>query len=128
MKVLLDTHALIWFLDGSANLKFEARCIIEDGENDVFVSAATAMEITTKFRIGKLPEAEDLVVDFEATLIHKGFLVLAISFAHAATAGSLNIPHKDPFDRILIAQALVEDLILISNETLFDNFGVQRLW
>ena len=94
----------------------------------VFVSAVTAMEIATKHRIGKLPEAAVLAARFEGEIEALGFQPLSITLTHARVAGSLSIPHKDPFDRLLIAQAMVEDMFLVSNEALFDGFGVGRLW
>ncbi len=86
------------------------------------------MEVATKFRIGKLPGAALLAQNFEAIIADQGFAELAISIQHARRAGEMNIAHKDPFDRILIAQAQSEDMLLISNEALFDAFAVNRLW
>ena len=86
------------------------------------------MEITTKFRIGKLPEAGLLALNFERHVAAENFQQLDISVEHAALAGSLDIAHKDPFDRLLIAQAKLENLTLVSNEEIFDNFGVWRIW
>lgn len=128
MKLLLDTHALIWWLAGDPALPIRAREAVADTENQIFVSAASAMEICTKYRLGKLPQAGPLATELPAYLAAQGFLELPISLAHAALAGSLAIQHKDPFDRFLIAQALIEGLPLASNETLFDSFGVTRLW
>lgn len=128
MRLLLDTHALLWWLAGDAALSAPARQAIGDEANIVFVSAASAMEIATKFRIGKLAGAAALVHDFEMILAQQGFEQLAISVHHARLAGEMNIPHRDPFDRLLIAQALAEQQVLISNEALFDGFAVQRLW
>lgn len=128
MKVLLDTHALIWWLAGDEALGPEARAAIEDEANQVFVSAASAMEISTKHRLGKLPEAGLLATDLAGCLADQGFAELPISIAHAALAGNLQIAHKDPFDRFLIAQSLAEDFPLVSNEAPFDGFGVKRVW
>jgi len=86
------------------------------------------MEVATKFRIGKLPHAALLAQDFEAIIADQGFAELPITVRHARAAGELNIAHKDPFDRLLIAQAQAEDMVLISNEALFDDFAVKRLW
>jgi PIN domain nuclease of toxin-antitoxin system len=86
------------------------------------------MEIATKFRLGKLPSAARLAQDFEAVTDGQGFEPLSISTRHAHLAGSLAIAHKDPFDRLLIAQALLDDLTLVSNEAVFDGYGVVRLW
>ena len=128
MKLLLDTHALIWWLAGDAALSVPARAAIDDAANSVMVSAASAMEISTKFRLGKLTMAALLARDFEAIIAAQGFTELPISIRHARLAGEMNIAHKDPFDRLLIAQAQVDGLVLVSNEALFDGFAVQRLW
>ena len=128
LRLLLDTHALIWWLAGDEALSRHAREAIADESNPVAVSAASAMEIATKFRIGKLPDAALLARDFEAVIAGQGFDELAISLRHARLAGEMNIAHKDPFDRLLIAQALAEDMVLVSNEALFDGFAVKRLW
>ena len=128
MRVLLDTHALIWFVAGSENLPVVARSVIADAGNEVFVSAVSAMEVTTKFRLGKLPSAAALANDFERVIAERGFLPLPITVGHAERAGAMAIPHKDPFDRLLIAQAVAEGMTLISNEAVFSSFGVGRLW
>lgn len=128
MKLLLDTHALIWWLAGDDALSRHARDAIDDEANTIWVSAASAMEVATKFRIGKLPQAALLAQNFETIVAEQGFGELAISVRHARLAGEMNIAHKDPFDRLLIAQALAEDMALVSNETLFDSFAVKRLW
>jgi len=113
---------------GDEKLSPPAREVIADDANIILVSAASAMEIATKFRIGKLPGAGLLTRNFEAILADQGFTELPISVSHARIAGTLTIDHKDPFDRFLIAQAQIEGVILISNEVLFDHFAVQRLW
>jgi PIN domain nuclease of toxin-antitoxin system len=128
LRFLLDTHALIWFVAGSENLPVAVRGVIEDERNDIHVSAVSAMEVTTKFRLGKLASAAPLASDFERVIAARGFLPLPITVGHAERAGAMSIPHKDPFDRLLIAQALVEDMTLISNEAVFSGFGVGRLW
>ena len=128
MRLLLDTHALIWWLAGDQALGRKAREAIADEGNAVLVSAASAMEVATKVRLGKLPSAELLARNFEAILASQGFAELPITLRHAVLAGAMAIAHKDPFDRLLIAQAQAEDLILVSNETLFDGFAVNRLW
>lgn len=128
MRLLLDTHALIWWLAGDEALSRRAREAITDESNSVAVSAASAMEVATKFRIGKLPGAALLAQDFEMIVAEQGFSELPISVTHARLAGEMNITHKDPFDRLLIAQAQAEGMVLVSNEALFDSFAVQRLW
>lgn len=128
LRLLLDTHALIWWLAGDEALSRRAREAIADEVNEIAVSAASAMEIATKFRIGKLPGAALLAQSFGEIIAEQGFGELPISVHHARLAGEMNIAHKDPFDRLLIAQAQVEDLVLVSNEAMFDGFAVKRLW
>lgn len=128
MRLLLDTHALIWWLAGDPALSADAKSVIADLENEVFVSAASAWEIATKYRIGRLPQAAALSVDVSGALASQGFIELAITVLHGQTAGSLPGPHRDPFDRMLIAQAKLAGLVLVSNEAVFDQYAVQRLW
>jgi PIN domain nuclease of toxin-antitoxin system len=128
LRLLLDTHALIWALAGSRKLSRTAREAIASLDNEILVSAASAMEVATKVRLGKLPEAEALARGFEQALAAADYVGLPISVMHAAHAGRLAIGHKDPFDRLLIAQAQIEQVPLVSNEQLFDQFGIERLW
>lgn len=128
MRLLLDTHALIWWLSGDERLSGRAREAIQMTDDAVLVSAVSAMEVSTKFRLGKLPQAGRLAQDFEAIIQGQGFTELPISIRHGRIAGTLQVAHKDPFDRLLIAQSLAEDVPLVSNETLFDDFGVTRVW
>ena len=128
MRGLLDTHAFLWWLDGDERLALKARNWIAEPESIVLVSAASAWEIATKVRIGKLPGAEAVVDHYQECIKSQGFTPLAITQDHALRAGSLPGPHHDPFDRMLIAQAQAENLVLISNETLFDSYGIRRLW
>lgn len=128
MRLLLDTHALIWWLDGDETLSERARAAIGAPDSAVYVSAASAWEIATKYRIGKLPIAARLVGKLAAILARQNFYELAVTLAHAELAGSLPGAHRDPFDRMIVGQALQERLTLVSNERLFDAFGVARLW
>jgi PIN domain nuclease of toxin-antitoxin system len=128
VRLLLDTHAFLWWLAGERTLTRKARAAIESEDNDIFVSAVTAWEIATKFRIGKLPEAAAVAMDVTGAVAAEGFNELALSMVHAERAGALDGPHRDPFDRMLIAQSLIDGLALVSNERVFDRFGVTRLW
>ncbi len=128
MRLLLDTHALLWWLAGDPALTETAKAAIADDTNDIQISAASAWEITTKHRIGKLPRAAPVVADLAGLLADQGFTPLPITLAHAQMAGSLPGPHRDPFDRMLIAQSLLDAFVLVSNEQLFDLYGVVRLW
>jgi PIN domain nuclease of toxin-antitoxin system len=128
VRLLLDTHALIWWFAGDASLSDNAQAAIVDAANEVLVSAASAWEIATKFRIGKLPRAAALAADVAGAIAGQGFVQLPITLRHGQTAGNLPGPHRDPFDRVLIAQALLADLVLVSNEAVFDRYGVRRMW
>ena len=128
MRLLLDTHAFLWWLAGSDRLPIVARRAIGDEANDKLVSAASAWEIVTKHRLGRLPGAGKLADDVTGAIAGEGFEELPITVEHAARAGALPGPHRDPFDRMLIAQTLARNLVLVSNETLFDRYGVRRLW
>ncbi len=128
MRLLLDTHALLWSFSDDENLSLTAMRAVKDYANDIYVSAASAWEIATKFRIGKLPQAAPFVYTLEESLRKMRFKELAVTVGHGQRAGLLAGEHRDPFDRILIAQAQAENLLLVSNERLFDGFGVQRLW
>jgi PIN domain nuclease of toxin-antitoxin system len=128
VRLLLDTHTLLWWLDGDRRLSRSARAHIGDEDNLVLVSAASASEITTKARLGKLPGALDVAEDVAGAVASQGFVALDITILHAQRAGRLPGDHRDPFDRMLIAQAQLEDLPIVSNETVFDGYGVNRLW
>lgn len=128
MALLLDTHALLWFLSGDERLSVRPRKAIGDETPQVFVSAAVAWEIGIKHALGKLPGAASIATDFATMIEGNGFEPLDITVAHAQRAGALPPHHNDPFDRMLVAQALAEDLIVVSNEKIFDRYGVRRLW
>lgn len=126
MQFLLDTHALLWWLASSERLSDSARRAIADDRNGILISAATAWEIATKHRLGRLPEAAALTLDFSGNIADQGFEGLEVTVEDGLRAGGLPGPHRDPFDRMLIAQATRRGLVLVSNESLFD--GVRRLW
>lgn len=127
MKALLDTHALLWWLQEHSSLSSKARRTIGAIENQVFVSIATAWEMAIKNRAGKL-EISELLDGLEAKLVDEGMSVLPISLNHAVKAGGLPLHHKDPFDRMLVAQAQAENLSVISNDAIFEKYGVRRVW
>jgi PIN domain nuclease of toxin-antitoxin system len=126
-RALLDTHALVWWLEGRERLSAAARNILEDGSTSIFVSAASAWELAIKTELGKFRSPE-LVRNLDRAIQEEGFRELAISIEHASQAGSLRGRHKDPFDRMLIAQARIENLPIVSTDKLFDSYAVQRIW
>jgi PIN domain nuclease of toxin-antitoxin system len=128
LRVLLDTHALLWAAAYDDLLSPRARRLIEPQRNEVFVSAVSAWEIATKYRLGKLPQAQALVDDFVSSIQSAGYAALPITLEHALRAGRFTAGHNDPFDRMLAAQAIQEDLALISNDEQLDVFGVRREW
>ena len=128
MRLLLDTHALLWWLAGDEALSNTARGAIGDPDNEIFVSAAAAWEIATKYRLGRLPGAAIVAADIRSAVASQGFIELPIDIRDGQTAGGLPAIHKDPFDRMLIAQAIAADMVIVSNEGLFNAYGVPRLW
>jgi PIN domain nuclease of toxin-antitoxin system len=128
LRALLDTRALLWWLSDDPALTRSARKIIADTANTLIVSAASAWEIATKVRLGKLPTAGELAAGFSGYVEREGFQLLPISAEHGIRAGLLPGPHKDPFDRMLVAQAQAENVPIVSNKAVFRAYGVRRLW
>lgn len=128
MRLLLDTHTLIWWLTENSSLSVSARELIGSRNSQVLVSTVSAWEIATKVRLGRLDVAADLARDFGGYLAQERFESLSISTEHGIRAGSLPGSHKDPFDRMLVAQAQIESLVIVSNDPLLDGYGVSRAW
>ncbi len=128
MRLLLDTHVLLWFASGDAALPRKVRTLLESDAHETLVSAASAWEVATKYRLGKLPGAGPFAVDFEGTVSALGMSVMPISARHAQLAGSFPVAHRDPFDRVLAAQAQLERCRLVSGDGALDAFGVAREW
>ena len=126
MRLLLDTHALIWWVSGDERMR--QRDLVGDDDIEVFASAVSAYEIALKYRLGKLASAERLAAAFETEIARQRIAELPLAAAHGRLAGRLEGNHRDPFDRMLVAQCLLEGLILISADAALDQFGVQRLW
>ena len=119
MSLLLDTHVVIWFLEGNARLGVAARTAIQEAER-VYVSAATVWEISVKMAQGKLRAP----ADFAERLLDQGMLQLGLEWEHARIAGSLPALHRDPFDRMLVAQSIVERLTIVTRDAMFERYGV----
>ena len=125
---LLDTNTLIWWLFGAERLSYHSFQTISDGSIDIYVSAVSAMEIATKHRIGKLPEAAPIVGHFAEVAEAEGFKPLPVTQEHGDLAGSLASPHADPWDRLLAAQAQIERLSLITNDQQMESLGIKPYW
>lgn len=128
MRLLLDTHALVWWWTDDGRLTRPARAAIAAPDSAVLVSAATAWEIATKHRLGKWPEVAALLDGFDANLRRSRFASLPISHAHARLAGSLDGDHRDPFDRMLLAQAQLEELAIVTGDSVFHQYGAVVIW
>ncbi len=128
MKLLLDTHALLWWWTDDPQLSPTARALIADEGNAVLVSAASAWEIATKHRLGKLPEAGDAIPRFNELVAADGFEHLPITYLHSLKAGTYAVEHRDPFDRVLAAQANLESAQLVTRDPAFSLFGTRVVW
>jgi len=128
MNLLLDTHTLLWFVLGDAQLSAAARQLIEDATNPKFVSPATYWEIAIKISIGKYALNETYETFIDRAIRQNGFFILPIEPRHTALLINMPFHHRDPFDRLLIAQAIVEGLAIVSVDPVFDDYSVQRLW
>ena len=128
MAFLLDTHALLWWLAEPERLSPVVHATLADPAHTVFISAASAWEIATKHCLGRLPTAELLLQDGWSLMERQGFQPLPVSWSHGLRAGSYGMPHRDPFDRLLAAQAELEQLILITLDPAFAPFPCQTLW
>ncbi|MGC2401618.1 MAG: type II toxin-antitoxin system VapC family toxin [Acidobacteriaceae bacterium] len=128
MRVLLDTHTLLWGKIAPANLSRRAAAIIADPSHEILVSAASAWEIATKVRLGKLPGAAEFEQGLLESMEESGYMLLAIEGSVAIRAGRFPALHRDPFDRIIAAQALAYDIPVLGVDAKLDAFGVHRIW
>lgn len=128
MKLLLDTHTLLWWWTDDPQLPATARTLIADEGNDVLVSAASAWEIATKHRLGKLLEAGDAIPRFNELVAADGFLHLPVNYLHSLKAGAYAVDHRDPFDRVLAAQSELESASLVTRDPAFAAYGTRVVW
>ena len=128
MTLLLDTHTLLWFVEDAAALSGRAKAAIEDIDNTPLYSIASVWEMAIKLGLGKLAMSRPLYPEFAGMLDEHGFQQLEISYRHASAVAGLPRHHRDPFDRLLIAQALVENLPIVSVDAAFDPYAVTRIW
>ncbi len=123
--MLLDTHIFLWWLFDDPKLSFNIRAVISDFNNPIFISSASVWEIATKYRLGKLPEASSVAENAPYWIEKAGFKPLSISPEHAQLAGSWDLDHRDPFDRMLASQAKLEDFCLISVDKALSSFPIK---
>jgi PIN domain nuclease of toxin-antitoxin system len=128
VKLLLDTNTLLWWFADSLRLPPAIEALVDDPAHVIMVSAASAWEICTKVRVGKLPTGRVLCNDFGGYLERHHFASLPISVEHARLAGRLEGTHRDPFDGMLAAQSIIEQIPLVTNDAAFAGFGVETMW
>ncbi len=128
MRLLLDTHTVLWWFFDSPQLSAAAQAAIADPVNLVAARAASAWEVASKYRLGKLPEAQAAVVRWQEMLAVDGFVHAMIGTAHGLRAGAYDSVHRDPFDRVLAAQAELDDYVIVTSDTAFASFPVRTLW
>jgi PIN domain nuclease of toxin-antitoxin system len=128
VRVLLDTHALLWWLVNDRRLPETARAVIRDPDSVVLVSAASGWEIATKHRLGKLPEADEIAGNLPDLVRMGRMQEMPITLAHAMAAGALPGPHRDPFDRMLIAHSRLEGMPVVTNDPVFRKYDVEVIW
>jgi PIN domain nuclease of toxin-antitoxin system len=128
VRLLADTHVVFWATMERARLSQAARAALESEQNEVLVSVASAWEIAIKVGLGKWPEARDLLLDFERHMDDAGFEILPITVAHVRAAGLMAATHRDPFDRLLAAQATIEGLVLVTADPSVTTLGAAHLW
>jgi PIN domain nuclease of toxin-antitoxin system len=128
VKLLLDTHAYIWLATDDRRLSLKARKVITSNASRLFLSAASAYELVYKHRAGQLPSVGPLVLRLDDDLAERDITPLPIAFEHGRRAGDLPTDHRDPFDRLLAAQAIVEDMAIVSNDEKLSALGAKRVW
>jgi PIN domain nuclease of toxin-antitoxin system len=128
VRLLIDSHALLWFDEGNQRLGAKAQAMMSDPGNELLLSAASIWEIAIKVSLGKLRLLEPFDAYMHRVIHNNGLVILPISLDHAQTLITLPFHHRDPFDRLLIAQAIVEKLPILSADTLFDKYSITRFW
>jgi len=128
MRLLIDTHSFLWFINDNAQLSHNARQLIEDGGNEILLSVASLWEIAIKMSIGKLNLGQPFPELFPRQLQVNRIQLLSITLDHLSVVATLPLHHRDPFDRLLIAQATVEQVPVVGVDAAFDAYGVNRLW
>ncbi len=128
MPYLLDTHAFLWFASDDVNLSKTAKDIIEDNVNDIYLSSASVWELSIKIGLGKLKLKKDLDQFIAENIIQYGFIPISINIPHTIEISKLPEIHKDPFDRILVAQSIVENVAIITSDKFINRYDVKTVW
>lgn len=128
MKLLLDTHSLLWFLSGDSKLSQLARNSIEDNSNEKFVSAGSLWETAIKVSIGKIKLTAAFEELFPGQLDQNGFDLLPVLTEHVRLLTTMPFHHRDPFDRLFVAQSMAGDMTIVSTDDIFDSYGIARIW
>lgn len=128
MNLLLDTHAFLWFIDGDAKLSPRARGLIEDQANIKLISVASLWEMGLKMSLRRLDLAQPFEELIPKQMELNGFGLMPVRISHVARVISLPFHHRDPFDRMIVAQCVVEDLSVVSLDSVFDKYSLRRLW
>ncbi|HEY0735615.1 MAG TPA: type II toxin-antitoxin system VapC family toxin [Herpetosiphonaceae bacterium] len=131
MKLLRDTHTFLWFINGNAQLSNTARDLIQDAANTSYISDASLWEIAIKLSLGKLALQQPFATFIPEQIRRNGFIELGITIRHSAYVAGMPFPvadHRDPFDQLLIAQAIVEGMVIVSRDSKFDAYEAERLW
>ena len=128
MNYLLDTHTFLWFINDDASLSSTAKALIEDPENTIYLSVASVWEMAIKVSLGKLEMPSPFTDFIEEQLSKNTIVLLGIKTTHTGIVATLPFHHRDPFDRLIIAQSKVEDIPVIGKDVIFDNYGIKRLW
>lgn len=128
MRLLLDTHVFLWWVNDAPELSAKARASIRKGQNECFLSVASAWEMAIKVSTGKLVLSQSVERFIPEQLAANGFRLLEIDFRHAARVESLPFHHRDPFDRLLVAQAMSEKMAVVSADAALSDYGIKRIW
>jgi PIN domain nuclease of toxin-antitoxin system len=128
VKLLLDTHTFLWFVTADPKLSATAQSLIADMNNEVFVSPASYWEVAIKVSLGKYPMTVPFETFFQRGIEDSAIAILAIQLRHAAVLSSLAMHHKDPFDRMIISQAIAEQFDIVGSDVAFDQYPIKRIW
>lgn len=128
MRLLLDTHVFLWWINNAPELSAKSRSVIGKGQNECFLSVASCWEMAIKSSTGKLGLSQPLERFIPEQLAANGFRLLEIDFRHAAKVETLPFHHRDPFDRLIVAQAMSEKISIVSADSALSEYGIKRIW